>query len=530
MLDMSRNAVMKIEQVKKIAQMLSAFGYNTLLLYTEDTYEVDGEPYFGLFRGRYTKKELKELDEFCLSINVELIPCVQTLAHLNQIFIWAVYHDHIHDTGDVLLVEEGRTYQLIDNMFKTLRECFSSKNIHIGMDEATQLGRGRYAMNHKNVDQTALFYTHLNKVSQIAERYNFKPMIWSDMIVRMANESEGYSGKEEFALSEAAQAKIPKNLGLVYWSYYGKDENAYSRALKSHKKLKKELWFAGGTLCWLGFSPNNKEAMECMFAAMSACRKEQVDNVMMTMWGDNGKECSYFSCLPSLYAIKRSYDGVTDTKQIADEFEKIVGESFADMLYMDAPNYVGGNDYALLNMAKAMFYTDPLLGYFDTTVQDGITEEYSQAAKRLYALNKGRFGYLYAYLGALCDFLSIKYDLGWRTYCTYKKGDKTEWEKLLADYALAVEKLDVFFDKFRIVWFTENKPHGFEVQEQRIGGLRFRLQRVKTRLEEYLAGKADTIPELEEPRLDYYGNEEREYIKKAPWSYQWNVTATPNIL
>ena len=150
MLDMSRNGVMKVEQVKKIAQMLAAFGYNTLLLYTEDTYEVDGEPYFGLFRGRYSKEELKELDCFCLSIGIELIPCIQTLAHLNQIFIWAVYHDHIHDTGDVLLVEEERTYQLLDRMFKTLRECFSSDRIHIGLDEATQLGRGRYEMKPLN--------------------------------------------------------------------------------------------------------------------------------------------------------------------------------------------------------------------------------------------------------------------------------------------------------------------------------------------------------------------------------------------
>jgi hypothetical protein len=68
------------------------------------------------------------------------------------------------------------------------------------------------------------------------------------------------------------------------------------------------------------------------------------------------------------------------------------------------------------------------------------------------------------------------------------------------------------------------------VQEQRIGGLRFRLLCAKNRLQEYVDGKAKTIPELEEPRLDYYGNGERDYGKKAPWSYQWNVTATSNIL
>jgi hypothetical protein len=451
------------------------------------------------------------------------------LAHLNQIFIWAVYHDHIHDTGDVLLVEEERTYQLLDRMFKTLRECFSSDRIHIGLDEATQLGRGRYEMKHGKQNQFELFQRHLGKVVSLAKNHGFRPMMWSDMIVRMV-QNGGYSDGEEFILPDEVKEKIPQDVGLVYWSYYGKDTERYRDMIKSHQRLNNELWFAGGTLCWLGFSPNNQEAIDCMSKAMIACREEKVNNVIMTMWGDNGKECSYYSSLPSLYAIKRIYDGETDMKKVEEEFERIVGERFSDMLYLDKPNYVGGNDYALLNMAKAMFYTDPFLGYFDTTVQDGVAEEYRQAAVRFFEMCKGQFSYLYAYMGALCDFLSVKYDLGWRTYCAYKKADKTELKKVISCYGLAIEKLDVFFGAFRTVWFTENKPHGFEVQEQRIGGLRFRLLCAKNRLQEYVDGKAKTIPELEEPRLDYYGNGERDYGKKAPWSYQWNVTATSNIL
>ena len=124
MLDMSRNGVMKPEQVKNFAKIIRSFGYNMLQLYTEDTYEVDGEPYFGYMRGRYTKEELKDINAYCTSIGIELIPCIQTLAHLNAIFRWEDYRP-INDVNDILLVGEERTYQLIDNMFKTLRECFS---------------------------------------------------------------------------------------------------------------------------------------------------------------------------------------------------------------------------------------------------------------------------------------------------------------------------------------------------------------------------------------------------------------------
>ncbi len=75
MLDMSRNGVMKVEQVKKFAKILSSFGYNMIQLYTEDTYEVDGEPYFGYMRGRYAKSEIKEIVKYCESIVADLKFC-----------------------------------------------------------------------------------------------------------------------------------------------------------------------------------------------------------------------------------------------------------------------------------------------------------------------------------------------------------------------------------------------------------------------------------------------------------------------
>ena len=55
MIDCSRNAVMNIAAFRRMVDILSSLGYNTIRMYTEDTYEVDGEPYFGYLRGRYSK-------------------------------------------------------------------------------------------------------------------------------------------------------------------------------------------------------------------------------------------------------------------------------------------------------------------------------------------------------------------------------------------------------------------------------------------------------------------------------------------
>ena len=134
MIDCSRNAVLKPQTVKAFADMIKAMGYDTLMLYTEDTYEVDGHPLFGCMRGKYTKEELRDIDAHCAEIGIELVPCIQTLAHLNGMFAWSEYND-IRDCDDILLAEDEKTYQLIESMIASVSQSFSSKKIHIGMDE-----------------------------------------------------------------------------------------------------------------------------------------------------------------------------------------------------------------------------------------------------------------------------------------------------------------------------------------------------------------------------------------------------------
>ena len=107
MLDCSRNAVMSVAELKNFILTLKKIGYNCLQLYTEDTYEIEGEPQFGYRRGRYSKLELKEIDVFAKKNGVELIPCIQTLAHLDQIFRYRKYQK-INDANNILLADDER--------------------------------------------------------------------------------------------------------------------------------------------------------------------------------------------------------------------------------------------------------------------------------------------------------------------------------------------------------------------------------------------------------------------------------------
>ena len=141
MIDMSRNGVMSVPQLKEYLGYLQKMGYNCAMLYTEDTYEVEGEPFFGYMRGGYSCDELRELDAYAASLGIELIPCIQTLAHLQGFVHWKKVPV---DRDDILLVGDESTYALIEKMLQSVRKCFKTDRIHIGMDEAWALGRGRY--------------------------------------------------------------------------------------------------------------------------------------------------------------------------------------------------------------------------------------------------------------------------------------------------------------------------------------------------------------------------------------------------
>ena len=50
MADCSRNAVLNVASAKQMIEVLALMGYSTFDLYMEDTYQIEGQPYFVFFR------------------------------------------------------------------------------------------------------------------------------------------------------------------------------------------------------------------------------------------------------------------------------------------------------------------------------------------------------------------------------------------------------------------------------------------------------------------------------------------------
>lgn len=506
MIDSSRNAVMNMDTAREMIHMLADMGYNAMMLYTEDTYEVDSEPYFGYLRGRYGKEDIKELDRYAKAHGIELMPCIQTLGHLSTIMRWPQY-GKLQDGTDTLCAEEEKVYELIERMFSTIAECYTSRVINVGMDEADSMGLGNYLKKHGYHERLEIFGKHLKRVCEIAEEYGFTICMWSDMFYKLATGT--FYGADDADITDEQADKIrrmiPKNVRLVYFDYWNWDKEHFDHHMKLHKKLAEDIWFAGAVWGFVGYAPHNAFSIDAGKRALAACMDNRLRNVMITMWGDDGAECSRFSLLPSLYYDACLLNGVTDEDEIKRGFEALFDISFDAFMLLDYPNTT--NDRQNNNADKYLLFNDPFTGIYDPAIPENEGEKYTACGKKLAVYTEHeRWGYLFKTSKALCDVLEIKANLGQRTRRAYQKKNMEELQRIIIDYEECIRRLNVFYEAYEEQWMVENKPYGFEVQDIRIGGLIRRIEHCKKRLEKYFQDKSSAIPELEEHLMEPFGN------------------------
>ena len=529
MVDVARNAVPKIETLKRLVTYLACLGYNRLYIYLEDVFEVDNEPFFGYLRGRYTEAELKELDDYCAEFDIELVPCIQTLAHLNAIFKWPEY-EKCCDTGDILLVGDSRTETLITNMFKTISRVFRSKTLHVGMDEAHLVGRGKYLDKNGYKTGYEVMAEHIKKVVDIAKPFGFNLMVWSDMYFRLAFGGGYYSA--DSGLPEEISAQIPKNVTLTYWDYFSRQENTLMHMMNEHIKTGNNVSFAGGAWKWTGWNPSTKFSLMTSKVALDVCEKSNVKDIMLTAWSDDGAEASLFTTLPIIvYFAERCYGKEVGEKQIDGVLKTIFGLTLEDFLVADMPlisKEEFEEDYYLGKLPKILVYNDPMSGVFDGIIQKYDMQmpikKYMSAFQTIKKRAPEEFKYIFINLENLCKVLELKASLGVDIRKAYKAKDREQLQTIAKKRIPALIRRIRHFERgFYQQWMLENKDNGYQTHDLRLGGLCKRLQTVKGLLCDYLDGKIEEIYELRNDLQSVDGDDALGMLLWKDWKYMHSV-------
>lgn len=529
--DCSRNAVFNVPFAKQMIRYLAGMGYDSMMLYTEDTYELPGYPYFGHMRGRFTAAELRELDDYAYSFGLELIPCVQSLAHLATALRWPDFSGYT-DTGDILMVGDERTYRFIEAVLRQMASCFRSRRINLGMDEAHMIGCGEYLKRNGYRKPSDIMLEHLDRVVALCREVGFRPMIWSDMFFRMAFGGRYYTTEGE--IPQDVIDRVPEELELIYWDYYTTDRNLCDHMMMCHKKFRNPVLFAGGAWKWHGFGAHNAFSIKSSEIQLDTCEKYGVDEILVTGWGDDGGEAAQVSNLASiLYFAERCYHGRTDRAWLDVRSRQCFLIPIADLLAFDLPNSLPECSAEVTDCvmapAKDLFFNDPLERLCDChMVRETVGKEYHARAERLLLRSDNeKFGYGFEALGRLCEMLELKATLGWQLYDAYRTGDRAELGRLAHEVIPEIlERTERFLVAFRKQWYHENKTFGFSAQEIRIGGLKERLRSTALRVEDYLAGGCDRIEELESAPLPMDKKRNGEYAGH----FGWRRVVAPGLL
>ena len=509
MLDASRNAVPTVTEVKKLLEHMALIGLDTLMLYTEDTYEVKEYPYFGYMRGRYTHKELKECDQYAEKLGIDMIPCIQTLGHMREGIKWN-YASAIKDTDDILLVDEPKTYEFLESCLKAVSEPFRTNRIHIGMDETFQLGLGKYLEKHGYEHHIDLMTRHLKQVVGITNKLGLKPMIWSDMYFPLFADNSPYMD-EDGNIRKDILRNIP-DVEYVYWNYYRKEQEVYEKDFQKHKLLGKKPIFAGGAWTWNGLAPNYGKAIVTTNAALAACKKEGIDEIFVTLWGDNGAETPISTAYPllQLFAEHTYRNGVT-RDEVAERFAFCGEGNFEDFMNFKLLDETPGVMEDNLNSSmtsKVLLYQDILIGLYDENIRGLSLGKHYQRVWEM--LNKGKqknpnWEALFNFYEQLAAVLADKAEIGIQVKAAYEQKDYEEMKALLLILDKISANVDLLRQKHRSLWFQANKPFGWEVMDVRYGGVLARIASAKFRLQEWINGRISFIEELEEVRLKHEG-------------------------
>ncbi|MCM0649977.1 beta-N-acetylhexosaminidase [Clostridium swellfunianum] len=504
MVDVSRNAVLKVKSIKKLLENMATMGLDMMMLYTEDTYEISGKPYFGYMRGRYSFNELKECDDYADIFGIEIVPCIQTLGHLEQALKWS-YANNIRDTSDILLEGCEETYVFIEDMIKAASAQFRSKKIHLGMDEAHNLGLGRYLDKNGYSKRFDIMSRHINKVKEITDKYGLEPMIWSDMYFRLGSKAGEYYDLASEIPAEIID-EIPENLDLVYWDYYHNEEIIYTEFLKKHKTMGDNTIFAGGIWTWNGMAVNYHKSFVTTNAGLSACKKEGIKKVFATLWGDNGAETNVFTALLGLQLFaEHGYSKDISMKKLRERFEfctKGKYDAFMDLSCIDTLPELKSD---IANPSKYLLWQDILIGLFDKHVEGLDLKKYYSNTEEImlrHVDDNKEWGFVFNMPAKLCSVLKIKSTLGVEIKKFYDLKDVEALQNISQNTLPELyNKINDLRLSHREQWLYTCKPFGWEVIDIRYGGTLARINTAIDRLNQYVKGDIDNIEELEEERL-----------------------------
>lgn len=177
-------------------------GFNGIIWEIEDRIPWKNWP--GTWRQGFTLEEYAKLMKLCHELELESVPLIQTMGHLDWLLRYFAYqHLRENGNGSELCPRHPETMPRLKSWIDEVVELHPGiKYIHLGADETHNMGKCERCRTHAKMD---IYTSHISELCQYALSKGVRPLIWADMFLREHHED--------------AAKLLPEGTILVDWHY-----------------------------------------------------------------------------------------------------------------------------------------------------------------------------------------------------------------------------------------------------------------------------------------------------------------------
>lgn len=269
MLDCSRDKVPTLSTLCDLIDRLASWKINHVELYFEHTFAYRDHEVVWADASPFTAADIRELDSFCRARHVELTPNQNCLGHMRR---W-LGHDRYRSLalapppGEIprpipttIDPANPASLRLVRELLAELLESFSSRRVHVGLDEPWELGDDRF-------DDYLDWLVALRGLGELSGR---EMLVWGDIL----------AGRAERI------AQLPDGVTACEWGY--EDWHPFAARTAAYAEADHPFWVTPGTSSWCTLVGRVANMRTNVAAAVDAAAANGGGGLLITDWGDLG--------------------------------------------------------------------------------------------------------------------------------------------------------------------------------------------------------------------------------------------------
>ncbi len=282
MLDVSRDRVPSMHELRRLIDQLARLKYNHLELYLEHTFAYEGHGKVNQESSPITPDEMREIVAYAAERAIEVVPNQNTFGHMHRWLIHSEY-EHLAEQPEGMLhafhfekepfglcAANPQSLQLVDDMLGQLLPLFEGPFFNAGMDETIDLGMGGSRQICEERGKGAVYMEYLMAVQALSAKHGKRMVFWSDILLEHP---------EVFH-------RLPDGCVPVIWGY--EKDHPLDEQAGILQSIGAEFWIAPGTSSWQSLSGRYSNCIGNITSAARAALHHGASALILTDWGDYG--------------------------------------------------------------------------------------------------------------------------------------------------------------------------------------------------------------------------------------------------